>query len=95
MHKEKIHTIILFSLLGILGHLWFKQTGNIKPGGLEPHLALMVFGGAIAIYSFNKNKKQWFSTKNNICALNTVLAAIFILFHIAALTYVSIMLVVN
>ena len=45
MHKNKIHTVILFSLLGVLGYLWFKQTGNIKPGGFEPHLALMILGG--------------------------------------------------
>jgi len=95
MHKEKIHSIILFILLGVLAYLWFKPTGDIKPNGLMPHLALMLFGSIFSIYSFKINKKQWFVSKNNICALNITLATIFILVHVVALTYFSIMMVIK
>jgi len=95
MHKEKIHSLILFILLGVLAYLWLKPTGNIKPNGLAPHLALMLAGGSFSIYSFISNKKQWFINKNNNCAFNIALASIFILVHVAAIAYISIMMVIN
>ena len=95
MHKEKIHSIILFILPGVLAYLWLKPTGDIKPNGLMPHLALMLFGSIFSIYSFIINKKRWLVSKNNICGLNVALAAIFISVHVVALTYFSIMMVIK
>jgi len=57
-------------------------TGNIKPGGLEKHLLLMLFGGMMSVYIFLASKRMWFKSRQPVLAVNMGLAGSFLGVHL-------------
>jgi Ni,Fe-hydrogenase I cytochrome b subunit len=79
--KTAAHLLTLIALLLVMAYLWLTPTGNIKPGGFNQPLILMVVGGVISIYLFVENKKEWVISKNPIQVVNMGLATIFLGVH--------------
>ena len=91
--KAAIHLLILFFLLGAMAYLWLTPAGNIKPGGFEKPLILMIVGGAISVYLFLVNKQGWAVTRTPVQAVNMGLAGLFIGAHLLMVIIVAINMV--
>ena len=85
-----IHLVILLCLLGLMAYLWLTPTGNIKPGGFEKPVVLMIIGGIISFYFFVVNKRGWALTRNPVQAINMSLASLFIGAHLLMIIMVAI-----
>ena len=78
-----------------MGYLWLTPTGNIKPGGFEYPLALMIIGSLASIYILINSKKEWAIYKKAIQATNIALSGSFIGLHIVILAIVGINMVLK
>jgi len=94
-HPAILHTLLLISLLLLLAYVWLMPIENFKPGGLEVHLMLMIFGGAISYYLLRINKHQWALSKSSISVMNIILAILFIGFHVFILSFLTFKLVIE
>ena len=91
--KSALHLLVLLSLLGAMAYLWLTPTGNIKPGGFEKPLVLMIGGGAISVYLLLANKRGWSVTRAPVQAVNIGLASLFIGLHLLIIATVVINMV--
>lgn len=63
MKKPVAHLTVLIALFGFMVYLWLTPTGNIKPGGFEIPLLLMLVGGFLSVVFLIQNKTAWASNK--------------------------------
>jgi hypothetical protein len=92
-YKSAFHLLILLSLLWAMGYLWMTPTGNIKPGGFEKPIILMIVGSAISVYLLLVNKRWWSVSRAPIQAVNMGLAVLFVGFHILVIIVAAINMV--
>jgi hypothetical protein len=87
--KTTAHLVLLLSLLGAWAYLWVTPLGDFKPGGLEKHLLLMLFGGILAVYILVVSRRMWHENHQPMLAVNMRLSGLFIAIHLYYFAVIS------